>query len=63
MNDADKGVHFNAGVDLGVGPFGGLNLDARLVRGLDSVIESEDGTASDVKNQTITLMLGWYLGR
>jgi hypothetical protein len=63
MNEADKGVHFNAGIDFPVGAFGGLNLDARLVRGLDSVIDNDaSGGTSDVKNQSITLMLGWYLG-
>ena len=62
MNEADKGVVFNAGMNLPVlGGFGGLNLDARVVRGLDRIIEQDNG--AEVKNQSITLMLGYYLGR
>jgi hypothetical protein len=64
MASADKGIVANAGINLPVfGGFGGLHLDARLVRGLDRIIESdtEDGEP-DIKNQAITLMLGYYLG-
>ena len=64
MESADKGIVFNGGLNLPVlGGFGGLNLDARVVRGLDRVVESDSETGPDVKNQAITLMLGYYLGR
>ena len=64
MNSADKGIVFNGGLNLPVlGGFGGLNLDARLVRGLDRVVESGSETGPDVKNQAITVMLGYWLGR
>ena len=64
MESADKGIVLNGGLNLPVlGGFGGLNLDARVVRGMDRVIESESTTGPDVKNQAITLMLGYYLGR
>jgi hypothetical protein len=64
METADKGIVANAGLNFPVlGGLGGLHLDARLVRGLDRLIESEDeDDGPDVKNQAITLMLGWYLG-
>lgn len=62
MKSADKGVVFNAGLNLPVlFGLGGLNLDGRVVRGLDRITESSNG--EEVKNQAITLMLGWYLGR
>jgi len=61
MKSADKGIVVNAGLDLPLlGGFGGLNIDARLVRGLDRIVESDAGMS--VKNQAITLMLGYYLG-
>jgi hypothetical protein len=65
MNSADKLVVFNGGVNLFLlGGFGGLNLDARLTRGFDRIIEGENGSDdTDAKNQSITLMLGYYLGR
>jgi hypothetical protein len=64
MNSADKLVVFDGGLNFFVlGGFGGLNLDARLVRGFDSVIEETGTEEHDVKNQSITLMLGYYLGR
>jgi hypothetical protein len=64
MESADKGIVLNGGLNLPVlGGFGGLNLDARVVRGMDRVIDSESTTGPDVKNQAITLMLGYYLGR
>jgi hypothetical protein len=64
MNTADKLLVLNGGLNLFVlGRFGGLNLDARLVRGLDRVIEGDGTSETDAKNQSITLMLGYYLGR
>jgi hypothetical protein len=65
MSSADKLVVVNGGLNLFVlGGFGGLNLDARWVRGFDRVIEGEDATGdTDAKNQSITLMLGYFLGR
>jgi hypothetical protein len=62
MKSADKGIVLNAGLNLPV-LFGlaGLNLDGRLVRGLDRITETSNG--SEVKNQAITLMLGYYIGR
>lgn len=61
MKSADKGIVLNAGLDLPVlGGFGGLNLDARFTRGLDRLVEADAG--GNVKNQAITLMLGYYLG-
>ena len=64
MNSADKGLVFNGGLNLPVlGGFGGLNLDARVVRGLDRVVDTSSETDPDLKNQAITLMLGYYLGR
>ena len=63
MENADKGIVFNAGLNLPVlGGFGGLNLDARLVRGMDRLVDSDSGSNPDIKNQAITLMLGYYLG-
>jgi hypothetical protein len=63
MESADKGIVFNAGLNLPVlGGFGGLNLDARLVRGMDRIVDSDSGSNPDIKNQAITLMLGYYLG-
>jgi hypothetical protein len=46
---------------LRVGPFGAVNLDARLVRGLARI--TEDNTGPDVKTQAISLMLGYSFGR
>jgi hypothetical protein len=65
MSSADKLVVINGGLNFFVlGGFGGLNLDARLTRGFDQVIEGADGTGdTEAKNQSITLMLGYYLGR
>ena len=64
MESADKGIVFNAGLNLPVlGGFGGLNLDARLVRGMDRLVDSDSGSNPDIKNQAFTLMLGYYLGR
>jgi hypothetical protein len=63
MESADKGIVANVGLNLPVlGGFGGLHLDARLVRGLDRLIENDAEEGPDLKNQAITLMLGYYLG-
>jgi hypothetical protein len=61
MQKADRGMVFSGGLDFTVPGMGGLNLDARLVRGLARLREGE--TASDIKNQAFSLMLGYYLGR
>jgi len=61
MEKADRGIVFSGGLDFTVPGLGGLNLDARLVRGLARLREGD--TASDVKNQAFSLMLGYYLGR
>jgi hypothetical protein len=58
MEKADRGVVMSAGLDFRIGGLGGLNLDARVVRGLARL-----STASDIKNQSFSLMLGYYLGR
>lgn len=59
--NADKGIMFGGGVDLTVGGLGAISLDARMLRGLDRLTEnSVDG---DVKNQSISLMLGYRVGR
>ena len=64
MDSADKLVVVNGGLNLfGLGGFGGLNLDARWTRGFDRVIEGDGSDEPDVKNQSITLMLGYFLGR
>jgi hypothetical protein len=61
MEKADRGVAGGGGLDFAVPGFGGLNLDARVVRGLSRLREGTTGT--DIKNQAFTLMLGWYVGR
>jgi hypothetical protein len=58
MEKADRGVVVGSGLDFTIPGFGGLNLDARLVRGLTRLSEG-----TDIKNQAFSLMLGWYLGR
>jgi hypothetical protein len=64
MSSADKLVVFNGGLNFFVlGGFGGLNLDARMTRGFDHVIEGTGTEEHDVKNQSITLMLGYFVGR
>ena len=61
LNSADKGVVGNAGVNLSVGPLGVINLDLRVVRGLDRIVE--DATGPDTKSQSMSLMLGYsFLG-
>ena len=61
MQKADRGVAGGGGLDFAVPGLGGLNLDARVVRGLTRLREGTTGT--DLKNQAFTLMLGWYVGR
>jgi hypothetical protein len=60
MKSADRGAVFSGGLDFTVRGLGGLNLDARLVRGLARL---QDGRDADVRNQAFSLMLGYYLGR
>jgi hypothetical protein len=59
--NADKGIMFGGGVDLTVGGLGAISLDARILRGLDRL--TEDSVDGDVKNQSISLMLGYRIGR
>ena len=61
MEKADRGVVIGAGLDFTVPGLGGLNLDARFVRGLARLRSGNSG--SDIKNQAYTLMLGYYIGR
>lgn len=61
MEKADRGVVFGAGLDFTVRGLGGLNLDARLVRGLSRL--QKGTTGADIRNQAFSLMLGYYLGR
>jgi hypothetical protein len=60
MSSADRGVVFSGGLDFSIAGLGGVNLDARLVRGLARL--REEGS-TDVRNQSVSLMLGYYLGR
>jgi hypothetical protein len=59
--NADKGIMFGGGVDLSVFGLGAISLDARVLRGLDRL--TEDSADGDVKSQSISLMLGYSLGR
>jgi len=61
MEKADRGVVMSGGLDFTVPGLGGLNLDARLVRGLARLRTGTTG--SDIKNQAFSLMLGYYFGR
>jgi len=61
MEKADRGIVFGGGLDFTIRGLGGLNLDARLVRGLARL--QKGTTGSDIKNQAFSLMLGYYLGR
>jgi len=54
-------VVIGGGIDFTIRGLGGLNLDARLVRGLARL--RTGATGSDIKNQAITLMLGYYIGQ
>lgn len=61
MQKADLGAVAGGGLDFIIPGLGGLNLDARLVRGLKRLTSGTSG--ADVKNSTVSLMLGYYLGR
>lgn len=61
MEKADRGVVIGGGFDFNIRGLGGLNLDARLVRGLSRLRSGTTG--SDIKNQAFTLMLGYYVGQ
>jgi len=60
MQKADRGVVGGGGLDFIVPGFGGINLDLRVVRGLTRL--TTGSTGADVKNQSVSLMLGYYLG-
>jgi Outer membrane protein beta-barrel domain len=61
LNSADKGIVGNAGVNLSVGPLGVINLDFRVTRGLDRIVE--DASDLETKTQAMSLMLGYsFLG-
>jgi len=60
MQKADRGVVGGGGLDFIVPGFGGTNLDLRVVRGLTRL--TTGSTGADVKNQSVSLMLGYYLG-
>jgi len=60
MQKADLGGVASGGLDFRIPGLGGLNLDARLVRGVRRLTTGTAG--ADVKNQTVSLMLGYYLG-
>jgi len=63
MQKADRGVVAGGGLDFTIPGLGGLNLDARVVRGLTRITTSTTGTTTpDIKNQSVSLMLGYYLG-
>jgi len=60
MAKADRGVVGGGGLDFIVPGFGGINLDLRVVRGLSRL--TTGSTGADVKNQSVSLMLGYYMG-
>ena len=60
MAKADRGVVGGGGLDFIIPHFGGVNLDLRVVRGLTRL--TTGSTGADVKNQSVSLMLGYYLG-
>ncbi len=60
LANADRGIVGNAGLNIAVGPFGLVNLDFRVVRGLTRIIE--DDTGPETKSQAISLMLGYSFG-
>jgi hypothetical protein len=62
FQDADRGLVVTGGIDLHVFGAGGLNLEARLVRGLARLNESDGGGEPDVRNQAVSLMLGYSFG-
>ena len=61
MQKADLGAVVGGGLDFSIPGLGGLNLDTRLVRGLKRLTTGTTG--ADIKNSTVSLMLGYYLGR
>lgn len=61
MQKADLGAVVGGGLDFSIPGLGGLNLDTRLVRGLKRLTTGTSG--ADIKNSTVSLMLGYYLGR
>ena len=61
LKKADRGVVASAGLRVGLAGVGGLQLDARLVRGLDRINEADTGP--EIRNQAFTVMLGYYLER
>ena len=64
MQKADRGIVAGGGLDFNVLGLGGLNLDARVIRGLTRLTTSAAGTTgADIKNQSVSLMLGYYIGR
>ncbi len=60
LREADRGYVISSGIDFDIPYLGIVTLDGRLVRGLSRL--REDGTNTDIKNQSITLMLGYSLG-
>ena len=63
MQKADRGIVAGGGLDFNAFGLGGLNLDARVVRGLTRLTTSTAGTTgADLKNQSVSLMLGYYIG-
>ena len=60
IREADRGIALGGGLFFDVLGLGALNLDARVVRGLDRLRESESG--EDLHNQAFTLMLGYSFG-
>jgi hypothetical protein len=59
MRTADRGIVVSSGLDFNVLGLGLVNLDARLVRGLDRLNE---GAGPDIRNQSFSLMLGYSFG-
>lgn len=60
IRTADRGVVLGAGLAVNVLNLGGVTLDARMVRGLARLSEGQEGP--DVKNQALSLMLGYSFG-
>lgn len=60
IRTADRGVVLGGGMALSVFGLGGVTLDARVVRGLARLSEGEEGP--EVKNQAVSLMLGYSFG-
>ena len=58
--NADKGIVLGGGIDLSVLRMGAVSLDARMLRGLDRL--TEDSADGDIKNQSVSLMLGYRMG-